>query len=154
MKTRTNRFIRRGTAVIALAAAIAAAPGFAAPERGDPERMLERMTRHLELSESQQSAIGELLQEAAAEGAEDRARMKEIREALREQGENFDATASESLTRELGEVTARSAYRRTETRAAVRDLLNEEQRAELDAAESERGKKGGKHGSPGERPRQ
>ena len=33
MKTRTNRFIRRGTAVLALAAAIAAAPGFAAPER-------------------------------------------------------------------------------------------------------------------------
>jgi Spy/CpxP family protein refolding chaperone len=66
--------------------------------------------------------------------------MQEIRRELQSQGASFDPAASESLTQELGAITARSAYRRTETRAAVRALLSEEQRTKLDALESQRGK--------------
>ncbi|MEZ5554883.1 Spy/CpxP family protein refolding chaperone [Haliea sp.] len=140
MKSRTQVLLRRTASALALVTTIAVAPAFAAPEGGNPERMLERMAQHVDLSDSQRVEIGALLKAAAEEGAGDRARMQEIRRELQSQGASFDPTASESLTQELGAITARSAYRRTETRAAVRALLSEEQRTKLDAMESQRGK--------------
>jgi Spy/CpxP family protein refolding chaperone len=152
MKTPTQIVFRRMASAVTLAAAIAAAPAFAAPGGGNPERMLERMAQHIELSDTQRVEIGELLQAAAAEGAADRARMQEIRRELQSQEANFDPAASESLTGELGAITARSAYRRTETRAAVRALLSEEQREKMDAMERQRGKGRGPGKMQGPRP--
>jgi Spy/CpxP family protein refolding chaperone len=140
MNSRTQVILRRTAGALALVTTMALTPAFAAPQGGNPERMLERMAQHVDLSDTQRVEIGELLQAAAAEGAADRARMQEIRRELQSQGASFDAAASESLTEELGAITARNAYRRTETRAAVRALLSEEQRAKLDAMESQRGK--------------
>ncbi|MDP4651691.1 MAG: Spy/CpxP family protein refolding chaperone [Haliea sp.] len=146
MKTLTDFVPRRGRIALALAAIISVAPAFAAPERGNPERMLERLTQRLELTKEQQSSIGELLQATQAEGAADQRRMQEIREALRAQGDNFDAASSEALTAEMGEITARTSYRRAETRSLLRAQLEEAQRARLDTMEKQRSEQGASQG--------
>ena len=146
MKTLTVFVPRRGGIALALAAIICVAPVFAGPERGNPERMLERLTQRLELTQEQQSSIGGLLQAIQAEGAADQSRMQEIRQALRAQGDNFDAASSEALTAEMGEIAARTSYRRAETRSLVRAQLDEAQRAQLDTMEKQRSEQGGPKG--------
>ncbi len=150
----THRFtaIRAGAFALALTAAAVAAPALA--ERGGEEgsdRMLGKMTRHLELDTEQQASVASLMAEAREAGAADRERMQEIKTQLRAQADSFDAGATQALADELGAITARSTYRMTETRAAMHELLNEEQRGKLDAMESKRGEKWRKHGKGGHR---
>lgn len=147
MQTVTSSAFRAGALALALATATVAIPASAWPgEESGPEHMLGKMARYLDLSEEQQASVAELMAEAREAGVADRVRMREIKTQLRAQSSNFDASAARTLADELGEITARSTYRMTETRAAVHALLGEEQRSKLEAMEAQRGEHGRKHG--------
>ena len=105
----------------------------------DHERMLDRMVEHLQLTEVQEAEIGALFDEASVETEADKARMDEIRDALRAQRESFDAGAAQKLADELGEITARLTYNAVSTRAQVYEVLTEEQREELAELREEHG---------------
>lgn len=123
-----------GTALLASTAAFSMGhrQGF------DSERMLAHMTAKLELSESQEQQIGEILSSGKEQAQADRARMEEIREALDAQGRNFNAGEAQKLADELGEITSRTVYQMTSKRAQVYQLLSEEQREEMDAMKQRR----------------
>ncbi|MFU8763346.1 MAG: Spy/CpxP family protein refolding chaperone [Haliea sp.] len=145
----TPRFttFRAGALALVLATAAVAGPVSAWPgEEGRSERMLGKMSSHLDLSAEQQASVAGLMAEARAAGAADRERMREIKTQMRAQANSADAGANQALADELGAITARSAYRMTETRAAVRALLSEEQRSKLEAMEAQRDEHGRKHG--------
>jgi Spy/CpxP family protein refolding chaperone len=147
MQTPQFTTFRAGALALALATAAVAGPVSAWPgEEGRSERMLGKMSSHLDLSAEQQASVAGLMAEARAAGAADRERMQEIKTQLRAQSSNFDASVSRALADELGAITARSTYRMTETRAAVQALLSEEQRSRLEAMEAQRGEHGRKHG--------
>lgn len=138
---------RASALALALATAAVAGPVSAWPgEEGRSERMLGKMSSHLDLSAEQQASIAGLMAEAREAGAADRERMQEIKTQLRAQTSSFDAGATQVLADELGEITVRSTYRMTETRAAVQALLGEDQRSKMEAMEAQRGEYGRKHG--------
>jgi len=98
----------------------------------DPDRMLERLSHKLDLSEEQQAEVRPLLAESLESIAADRQRFKELRKAMAEQRRDFDAGTAQSMANELGEITARMIYARTSTKAQVYALLTEEQQAQMD----------------------
>jgi len=147
MQAAKSSAFRAAALALALATAAVATPASAWPgEESGPEPMLGKMARHLDLSEEQQASVAELMAEAREAGAGDRVRMREIRTQLRAQSRDFDASATRALADELGEITARSSYRMTETRAAMHALLGEEQRSKLETMEGQRSDYGRKHG--------
>ncbi|MFO7553545.1 MAG: Spy/CpxP family protein refolding chaperone [Haliea sp.] len=147
MQTPKLTVFRAGALALVLATAAAAGPVSAWPGgEGASEGMLGKMSRHLDLSTEQQASVAELMSEARAAGAADHERMREIKQQLRAQVGSFDADATRALADELGQITARSSYRMTATRAAVHALLDEDQRGKLEAMEAQRGEHGRKHG--------
>lgn len=147
MQTLEFTTFRAGALALVLAAAAVAGPVSAWPgEEGRSERMLGKMSSHLDLSAEQQASVAGLMAAARDAGAADRERMREVKTQLRAQANSADAGANQALADELGAITARSAYRMTETRAAVQALLSEEQRSRLEAMEAQRGEHGRKHG--------
>lgn len=157
MQTHHRKIARNAGFALLLLGALAAAPGWTAPEGphhgGDPERMLQKMSAHLELTQEQQDRVSQLLEQAREAGAADRERMQELQRALRDQASNFEPATARALTDELGQIKARSSYRRTETRAAIHELLDDEQREKLEQMKAKRGKhgrEGGRHSRPAE----
>lgn len=144
MHTPIRTALRTSALVLALATAAVAAPASAWPDEGGPGPMAGKMIQHLDLTAEQQASVSEIMTRAREAGAADHERMREIRTQLRAQSDSFDAGATQALADELGQITARSTYRMTETRAAVHALLNEEQREKLEALEARRGER--KHG--------
>jgi Spy/CpxP family protein refolding chaperone len=142
MKTATLSTFHAGVLLLALALATGTAPVSAWPDdEGRPERMLGKVTRQLDLSPEQQASVAALMAEARSAAAADRARMRELKAELRPDGGTFDAAGARATADELGEITARLSFRMAETRAAVHALLNEEQRAKLQALEAQRGER-------------
>lgn len=144
MHTPIRSVLRTATLVMSLATAALAAPVSASPGEDGAEPMLGRMVRHLDLNAEQQASVAEVMARAREAGSADRERMREIKTQLREQAGEFDPGATQALADELGQITARNTYRMTETRASIRELLNDEQREKLEAMEARRGE--GKHG--------
>lgn len=116
---------------IMLVSAVAWSDGHPRGTDGHPAPMLSRMAEHLQLDESQQEQIGALLQSAREEGEADHSRKLELHDALREMQTDFDADEARALSSELGEISARGAYRMAETRSGIYALLTAEQRAQL-----------------------
>jgi Spy/CpxP family protein refolding chaperone len=147
MQTPKLTSFRAGALALAFATAAVAGPVVAWPGEGSgSDRMLGKMTQQLDLSAEQQASVAELMAEARQAGAADRERMREIKTQLRAQSKDFDAGVAQALTDELGQLTARSTYRMTATRAQIHGLLGEEQRGKLEAMEAKHGEHGRKHG--------
>lgn len=104
----------------------------------DGERMLAHMTEQLDLSESQSRAIGEILENGKAQAEADIKRLGEIRQALEGQAADFDAGRTQKLADELGEISARMAYRMTSKHAEIYQLLSPEQRGQMEALRERR----------------
>lgn len=98
----------------------------------DSERMMAHMADRLELSETQEQQVGELLSQGAQQAKVDHERMREIREALKEQRHAFNAGETQKLADELGEISSRMAFQLTSKHAEVYKLLTDEQRQEMD----------------------
>lgn len=99
---------------------------------GDPARMVERMAEKLDLSDDQRTGIEAILTETRGQSAADHARLRELRQELRAQRAGFDADKARRLADEIGEITGRMVYGAASTQAQIYQLLDEEQRAELD----------------------
>ena len=135
MKQSISRTLIGGTAVLVTTVSLAAVawPGKPGGDRTmDPERMVDRLTRHLELTEEQQLQAEEIFTLSFAEGTADRARIEELRDSLKGQAAEFDAGTVQATADEIGELTSRMVYRRASTQASLYQLLDEEQRAEME----------------------
>ncbi len=99
----------------------------------DPGRMLAHMSKALDLSSEQQAEVETLLTGSNQANAPDRKRLQELRTEIRSQRDDFDAVAAQGVADEIGQLTGRMVYRASETWAQVYQLLDAQQRTELDA---------------------
>ena len=99
----------------------------------EPGKMLERMTRDLDLTDQQSAQISALITDGRAAAEADRKRMHGIYDSLRDMRESFDETEARKLTDELGQISSRMAYRMASKGAEVYAVLTPEQRTQLDA---------------------
>lgn len=144
MKHSISRTLIAGTAVLVTTVSLAAAawPGKPGGDRHiDPERMVERLTRHLELTAEQQAQAENLFTSSFEESSADRARMEELRETLKGSAAEFDAGTVQATADEIGDLTSRMVYRRASTQASLYQLLDEEQRAEMEEFREKRGQR-------------
>ena len=115
--------------------ALAAATGWAKGGygmHGDPTRMVAQMADKLDLSDEQQAAIEAILTETRGQSAADHARLQALRQQLRSQRAGFDAAEAQRLADEIGQITSRMVFQAASSQAQIYQLLDEEQREELD----------------------
>lgn len=128
-------------------ALLGAGASFAGPHggmHGSPQRMIERMADHLDLSDAQQTEVQQLLKDSREQGEADRARLTVLKSSLRDSADTFDAGQVQTAADEIGQITSRMTYRMAETQHKVRAVLNDEQRAQLDAWAEKREERRGK----------
>ena len=108
---------------------------------GDPARMIERMSRHLDLDETQQQNIRNIIDAARPEFDELRERARSNRKAMRElDTSNPDYSALlNNLAMENGELVAEGTMLFGRVRSEVDAQLTDAQRAELAEAMQARG---------------
>jgi Spy/CpxP family protein refolding chaperone len=104
----------------------------------DPGRMLSHMTKKLDLNSEQQANTEKLLTESREANAPDRERLQQLRTEIGAQRDDFDAGTAQGIADEIGRITGRMVYRASETWARVYQLLDAEQRADLDAMMAKR----------------
>jgi Spy/CpxP family protein refolding chaperone len=122
-----------------------AQPGFgrSGPPPMDNLDRLDMLADEIGLTEEQGTEISRIVNEAQLASAVDRERMKQIKDELKQMVDNFDAGQAQILADELGEISARLAYKGAESRAAVHQVFSDEQILMLEQLraehESERG---------------
>lgn len=128
------RVVLGGVGALVITLVLAASSWAMAPSgrHADPERMLDRMTHKLDLTQEQQSEIGALLNASSAAIKVDTDRARVLRQTLRDQRKDFDAGSAQAAADELGQLTGRIVFARTSTRAQVYGLLTPEQQASMD----------------------
>lgn len=106
---------------------------------GDPTRMLEMMTRHLDLDDGQAQSIGNILEAAKPQINALRERGQAARQAMHELDVDDPdyGTRLQQLSMEVGEVTSEATLLHGSLRAEVFAQLTPEQRER--AAEGRRG---------------
>ena len=67
----------------------------------DPERMVAHMTDRMDLTEEQASRVQQLTTAASEQSASDRKRIRELREQLKAQRDNFDAGEAQVMADEI-----------------------------------------------------
>lgn len=127
---------------LALSGLMMASASWAMGHRVDmePERMMARMSEHLDLSEEQEQQVSAILDENKDQTKADHERINEIRDALHQQREDFDAGEAQKLADELGEITTRMAFQAASKHARIYQLLDAEQREELEELKEKREK--------------
>ena len=129
--------IRAGIAAIAVLVTSVSVTAIAWPggHRGgpgaDPERMIDRLDRHLDLTDEQETQISELINASFDEASTDRDRLMTLREQLEAQTVNFDAGSAQQAADEIGTITGRMVFRKASTHASVYALLDAEQREQF-----------------------
>ena len=154
-------FIKRKNWLIGAAAATALAASAAVWSMGpggggdhDPGRMLAHMADKLDLTAAQQASAEELLSASREANQADRQRLQVLRQQLQAMRGDFDAGKAQGIAEEIGQITSRMVFQSSKTWSGVYQLLDAEQREELDTLmaqrEAHRGKsrKGG--GQPAE----
>jgi Spy/CpxP family protein refolding chaperone len=97
--------------------------------------LLAFMADALELTDEQEEGINQLLDSARLDSAVDRERMAQLREQMRDLSRDanaFDEPAAELLAMELAEIVSRMAVNGAQLRWQVRQLLTQEQLAQLE----------------------
>jgi len=117
-------------------------------EFGDPARMLEMMTRHLELDEVQSQNISNILDAAKPEIDAMRERARATRKAMHELDVDDPDYGSnlQNLSTEIGALTAEATLLHGRVRADILAELTPEQRA---SAAERRGRMGWRSGRDG-----
>ena len=101
----------------------------------DPARMIERMSKHLELDDLQQQKLSNIMTAAKPEFDEQRTKMQANREAMRALDVNDPDYSSklEYLAAENGELAAAATMLKGRIRAEINNELTDEQREKLAA---------------------
>ncbi|MBN7796691.1 Spy/CpxP family protein refolding chaperone [Parahaliea mediterranea] len=143
-----NKVLKHSLAAAGLGLALlGAGASFAGPHggmHGSPERMMERMAEHLDLSDEQQAEVQQILRDSREQGEADRERLMALKSSLRDSADTFDSGEVQAAVDEIGQITSRMTYRMAEAQHKVRAVLNEEQRAQLDAWAQQREERRGK----------
>ena len=148
-------FIKRKNWLIGAAAATALAASATVWSMGpgggdhDPGRMLTHMADKLDLTAAQQASVEELMSASREANQADRQRLQVLRQQLQAMRGDFDAGKAQGIADEIGQITGRMVFQTSKTWSGVYQLLDAEQREELDnlmaRREAHRGKsrKGG-----------
>lgn len=114
-------------------------------ERGDRTGHLERMARHLDLTDTQQEQLRATMEAYGPELRELRSQIREARRNLRDSGgDGFNEEAARTSAERLGQLTGEAAFLRARMRADMGEILTDEQQAKL--AEKRRFHRGGHRG--------
>lgn len=97
----------------------------------DPTHMVAHLAHKLDLSEQQRTDIEGIMVSSRDAARADHQRMRQLRQELKGQTEQFDAGRAQQLADELGAITARMVYQFTSNQAGIYQLLDEEQRAAM-----------------------
>ncbi|MCK8517147.1 Spy/CpxP family protein refolding chaperone [Methylonatrum kenyense] len=115
-------------------------------DRGDRSGHMQRWTRQLDLTESQQEQLKATRQSYGPELRSLHGEIREQREALRASSrDGFNEEAARSSADRLGELMAERAFLQSRMRADVGEILTDEQKAKIAErreARAERGNKG------------
>ena len=98
--------------------------------RFDP---VQRMMRHIDVSDEQEAQIRAIVEEGRAEATEQRAALREARQALRDlaTGSDYDADRVRELAEQQAQIRADMTVARVDTMHRVYQVLTPEQQAEL-----------------------
>ena len=118
---------------------------------GDPARMISHLSDRLDLSGEQQTEVESLVEVAKQGSATDRARMKELRVEMMAMKGDFDAGKAQAIADEIGQLTGRMVYQASETFAQVYQVLNAEQRTQLDSMMAKHGERRSRWGHGGDK---
>jgi len=118
------------TALAASAAAWSMGPGGGGDH--DPGRMLEHMADKLDLTAAQQAGVEELMSASRKANEADRQRLQVLRQQLQAMRGDFDAGKAQGIADEIGQITSRMVFQASKTWSGVYQLLDTEQRQELD----------------------
>jgi Spy/CpxP family protein refolding chaperone len=113
----------------------ASAASFALGPRGgdfDPARMMEHMSERLELTDVQQEEIEQIFAATRKQSVDDRKRLEELRDQLQTMRDEFDSGQAQTISDEIGAISARMAFSLAITQSQVYALLDEDQRKEYD----------------------
>jgi hypothetical protein len=114
--------------------------------------MIAHLSDRLDLSAEQQTEVDSLVLAAKQGSDADRARMKELRSQMLAMKGDFDPGTAQVVADEIGQLTGRMVYRASETFARVYQVLNAEQRTELDGMMAKHGEREGRRGRGGDKP--
>ncbi len=106
-------------------------PGEGSPHFINPERMFARLADKLELEDEQRAEIREIFSQSHEALSENRTRLHELREELSEMDASFDPQQARSVADEIGDITADLAYGHATSKAAIYELLSDEQREQF-----------------------
>ncbi|MEM6579737.1 MAG: Spy/CpxP family protein refolding chaperone [Pseudomonadota bacterium] len=137
---------KKRAVVAALASAVTvSAAAWSGPQskHGDPMRMFGYISERLDLSAEQQTEVGALMSVARQERGEDQIRLKELRSELMAMKGNFDEGRAQTIADEIGQITGRMVYQMSSTFAQVYEVLDADQRAELDSMLAKRSERRG-----------
>ncbi len=138
----TNIFKIIGAALVAgvLSVSALAGPMHHGSDGKNSERFMKKMTKKLDLSEEQQTAIKALKEQHVIDMGELRERKQTNREAIKASSayDNYDAAAIAELAKESGDIGEQLVIMRAAHRHEFQALLTEEQRESLETAMEKR----------------
>lgn len=120
----------------------------------DPARMVAHIADRLDLTSEQKTQVEALMASATEQSATDRARLRQLREEMHAQRDNFNAGQAQKIADEIGEITARMVYAAANTHAGIYQLLDEEQKAEMDSMLEQRDERRAKWRKEGRKSRE
>jgi protein CpxP len=118
---------------------------------GDPSRMIAHIGDRLDLSGEQQSEVESLVTTVKQTSETDRARMQELRAEMMAMKGDFDVGKAQTIADEIGQLTSRMVYQVSETFAQVYQVLNAEQRTQLDNMMAKHQERRGRWGHGGDK---
>lgn len=132
------------TAISVLAmgsAAVYAFGGGKDAHRGhNPDKMLKKMSRRLDLNETQQQQLKVIIEKQGDGSKADWQRLKELRGEARKISSSGDPSGSQArkVANEIGEITADMAYKRMSMMSEFSGILTVEQRQKLEEMTAKR----------------
>lgn len=99
---------------------------------GDPGRMFAHMADKLDLSAEQQASVEQVLSASRETSRADHQRLQALRQQLRAMHGDFEAGKAQGIADEIGQVTSRMVFQASKSWSEVYQLLDAEQRQELE----------------------
>ena len=109
--------------------------------RHDPQHKVDHLVKMLQLTDEQEATVLTLLTASFEESEVDHERLHTLREELLNQPESFDKATALTTADEIGQITTRMVYRMASTRAAIYQLLDDEQKVAMAQMSEKRGYK-------------
>ncbi|MCB1689817.1 MAG: Spy/CpxP family protein refolding chaperone [Halioglobus sp.] len=152
MKVKLNRVLLSIVAP-ALATLFVAAASWSVPHdderQHDASHRVAHLAKVLDLSEEQEAEVQTLLTSTLEASEADKSRLHVLKQQLLNEPGAFDAGSAQVTADEVGQITSRMVYRMASTYAAIYQLLDDEQRVEMQEMAEKMGERGGRrHGHP------